>query len=105
MIGWSCQNRGSRAGKEVLVGLGPGVGVEVGMGVMVGKVGKVGLGEGGVVSEVAGIGDSISTVMESDAWQPTRTIRMMVNIANPIRRQLRKVFCEDCIMMNYSMIV
>jgi hypothetical protein len=102
MIGWSCQNRGSRAGKEVLVGLGPGVGVEVGMGVM---VGKVGLGEGGVVYEVAGIGDSIGTVMESDAWQPTRTIKMMVNIANPIRRLLKELFCEDCIMVNYSIIV
>ena len=71
----------------MLVGLGPGVGVEVGMDDM---VGNVGLGEGGVVPVGAGVGDSVGAVVTSGAWQPARIIRMMVNIAKPIRWPLWK---------------
>jgi hypothetical protein len=46
----------------VLVGLGPGVGVEEGIGV---KAGKVRLGEGKVVPEGAGLGESVGANMSS----------------------------------------
>jgi hypothetical protein len=86
----------------VLVGLGPGVGVEEGMGVM---VGNVGLGEDRVVCVAVGVGISVGAGMELGVWQPASTIRMMVNIACPIRRYLRRSLCKNCIMMKYSIIV
>lgn len=66
----------------MLVGLGPGVGVEVGMGV---KVGNVGLGEGRVICEDVGVGESVSAGVEAGVWQPARTIRMMVKYTSHIR--------------------
>ena len=86
----------------MLVGLGPGVGVEEGMGV---KVGNVGLGEGRVVCEGAGVGTSIGAGVAVGVWQPVKTIRMMVKHTGHIRRYLRRLHCEDCIMMKYSIIV
>jgi hypothetical protein len=86
----------------VLVGLGPGVDVEEGMGVV---VGNVGLGGGRVVREGDGVGDPVGAGEEAGAWQPARIIRMMMKFAIPIQWCLVRPLCEDCIMMKYSIII
>jgi len=102
MIGRLCQNLGTRSGREVLVGLGPDVGVEVDMGV---AIGNVGLGQSRVVCEVNGVGESVGVGVKADVWQPARTIRTMVKYTSQIRWNVRRSLCEDWIMMKYSIIV